>query len=147
MLDQLVLMSDQKACMNMIECHISTNLLVQYILVTLIIIGAIGWIILKIRNSRKKGAIGCCGCSIASSCPSCQPQSLLSKQPCPSCQQQSFSSKQPCPSCQPQAIECPSCCKATAETAKAAEAGSVVEPLGETSLPPSKIENRKAKIE
>lgn len=117
----------------MIECHISTNLLVQYILVTLIIIGAIGWIILKIRNSRKKGAIGCCGCSIASSCPSCQPQSLLSKQPCPSCQ--------------PQAIECPSCCKAAAETAKAAEAGSVVEPLGETSLPPSKSENRKAKIE
>ena len=52
----------------MIASLISTNLLIQYILVAIIIAGAVIWIILKIIKNRKRGTVGCCNCSMASSC-------------------------------------------------------------------------------
>lgn len=52
----------------MIVCQLSTNLLVQYILVGLIIVAAIFWTVRKIISGRKKGNPGCFGCALADSC-------------------------------------------------------------------------------
>ncbi|MBD5356646.1 MAG: FeoB-associated Cys-rich membrane protein [Bacteroides sp.] len=52
----------------MITCQITGNLLWQYIIVALIILGAIAWIIRSIISARKKGKNSCCGCSLADTC-------------------------------------------------------------------------------
>lgn len=48
--------------------EIPLNLLIQYILVALIIAGAVAWVIWKISKGRKKKDIGCSGCSLADTC-------------------------------------------------------------------------------
>lgn len=47
----------------------TTDLVIQYSIVGLILLLALGWIIWKSLNKRKKGAgSACCGCAIADSC-------------------------------------------------------------------------------
>ncbi|MEZ3551167.1 MAG: FeoB-associated Cys-rich membrane protein [Muribaculaceae bacterium] len=45
----------------------TTNLIIQYIFVGLVIIGAFIWIIWKLIKLNKKGG-GCCGCDLADAC-------------------------------------------------------------------------------
>lgn len=48
--------------------ELSTNLIIQYILVGLIMLGAVAWMIWKLISARKYGAKTCCGCSLSNAC-------------------------------------------------------------------------------
>lgn len=47
----------------------STNLIIQYIIVGVILLGVAIWVAWKIYHIRKSGAKSCCGCSLGDSCP------------------------------------------------------------------------------
>lgn len=47
---------------------ISTNLLIQYIIVGAILLAASVWIILKLIKIRKQGPRSCCGCALSQTC-------------------------------------------------------------------------------
>lgn len=53
---------------NMETTHITTNLLIQYILVGAILLATTVWIIWKLIKIKKNGPKSCCGCSLSESC-------------------------------------------------------------------------------
>ena len=46
----------------------TTNLIIQYTLVGIILLAATVWIIWKLIKMKKNGAKSCCGCSLSESC-------------------------------------------------------------------------------
>lgn len=47
----------------------TTEIVIQYSIVGLILLVALGWILWKMLRNNKKGALGsCCGCAMADSC-------------------------------------------------------------------------------
>lgn len=47
---------------------LTTDLIIQYSIVGLILLAACVWIILKIKKRKKNDSDACCGCTIADSC-------------------------------------------------------------------------------
>ncbi|MDE5888127.1 MAG: FeoB-associated Cys-rich membrane protein [Muribaculaceae bacterium] len=46
----------------------STNLLIQYIIVGLILTAIFVWVVFKIMNIKKEDSPKCCGCSLEGAC-------------------------------------------------------------------------------
>lgn len=64
--------------------ELSTNLIIQYILVGLIMLGAVAWMIWKLISARKYGAKSCCGCSLSNACGKKELKSNIRKDCCSS---------------------------------------------------------------
>lgn len=51
--------------------ELTANLIIQYCIVGLVLLGAVVWIIWKLVGLRKRGNMkSCCGCALAGSCAS-----------------------------------------------------------------------------
>lgn len=51
--------------------ELTANLIIQYCIVGLVLLGAVVWIIWKLVGLRKRGNVkSCCGCALAGSCAS-----------------------------------------------------------------------------
>lgn len=53
---------------NMETSQLTTNLLIQYILVGAILLAISVWIVWKLIKLKKQGPKSCCGCSLSESC-------------------------------------------------------------------------------
>lgn len=50
------------------ETVLTTNLIIQYSLVGIILLAAVIWVIWKLAAIRKNGGKSCCGCSLSRNC-------------------------------------------------------------------------------
>lgn len=50
------------------HAEMTTNLLIQYIAVGIILLATVVWIIVKFIKNRKSGSNSCCGCSLSQNC-------------------------------------------------------------------------------
>lgn len=53
----------------MILMKYSTNIIIQYSIIALVLLAACGWIIWKLFKRNQEGSSGsCCGCSLSKTC-------------------------------------------------------------------------------